>query len=254
MNGHLEPPDRVARALPLLVAYFPLGDAQIPLEWLDVYAQNRVDFVEFGWPARDPYLDGPDVRSSMARALTTDVLASLAEAKRRLARFASPPRALLMTYAEARHAGLDHAELLRGLASLLVVGSPEDPIRKTLETQARLAGATISTFLPLPLTEPDIVAAQRASGYAMLQAAAGVTGPRPTLDPANGARIRRLRSSGVTAPIVLGFGVSQGTHARAARDLGAEGVVVGSAALRAASQGRSKLDALLHEIRTGLDD
>ena len=36
---------------------------------LDLYADAGVDVVECGWPARDPYLDGPDVRASMARAL-----------------------------------------------------------------------------------------------------------------------------------------------------------------------------------------
>jgi tryptophan synthase alpha chain len=62
-----------------------------------------------------------------------------------------------------------------------------------------------------------------------------------------------LRAGGVAAPILLGFGVSNGEQARAAVDLGADGVVVGSAALRAALVGRTELKALLKDLRMGLD-
>jgi len=62
-----------------------------------------------------------------------------------------------------------------------------------------------------------------------------------------------LRAAGVTAPIVLGFGVSSGEHARAAVAHGADGIVVGSAALRAALEGAHELAALLKDLRRGLD-
>jgi tryptophan synthase alpha chain len=238
---------------PLLVAYFPLGDPDTPIEWLDVYAESGVDFVEFGWPARDPYLDGPDVRTSMARASPSAALAALTHAKRRLGARAAPPRSLLMTYAEALHPGLDNNELFCALDAVLVVGSPANPLRMAMEAGARRTGAAICAFLPLPLRADDIGAARRADGYAMLQAAPGVTGPRQALDPSNGERIALLRREGVAAPVVLGFGVSQAAHARAAVKWGADGIVVGSAALRAARAGRAELGALLKELRGGLD-
>ena len=96
-------------------------------------------------------------------------------------------------------------------------------------------------------------AARRADGYVMLQAAPGLTGPRPSLDPSNAGRIATLRADGVAAPILLGFGVSNGEQARAAVGLGADGVVVGSAALRAALERPSKLARLLKDLRKGLD-
>ncbi len=238
---------------PLLAVYFPLGDPEAPLEWLDVYAESGVDIVEFGWPARDPYLDGPDVRDSMARASPGGALAALTPARRRLAARVAPPRSLLMTYAEAGHPGLDNVELFCDLDAVLIVGSPGDPLRIAMETGARRAGAAVCAFLPLPLNEQDIDAARRADGYAMLQAAPGVTGPRPSLDPSNAERIARLRREGVRAPVVLGLGVSPRAHARAAVEGGAKGVVVGSAALRAARAGRAELAALLKALRSGLD-
>ena len=87
----------------------------------------------------------------------------------------------------------------------------------------------------------------------MLQAAPGLTGPRAWLDPGNARRIAQLRGAGVAAPIVLGFGVATGEQARAALAQGAQSVVVGSAALRAALQGRAALATLLRDLRRGLD-
>lgn len=239
---------------PTLVVYFPLGDPEFPIDGLDVYAERGVDFVELGWPARDPYLDGPDVSASMARASLGDPRAALAAALARLASGARGPKALLMTYAEPGHPALDDERFFQGLDALLVAGKPNDPIRAALEARARRSGVAISTFLPLPLTEADIGAALDADAYVMLQAAPGVTGPRATLDPANRERIARLRAAGVRAPILLGFGISEGAQARAAVELGANGIVVGSAALRAARRGRSELETLLRDLRNGLDD
>jgi tryptophan synthase alpha chain len=80
-----------------------------------------------------------------------------------------------------------------------------------------------------------------------------VTGPRATLDPISASRIETLRASGIAAPILLGFGISDGAQARAAMDLGADGVVVGSAVLRAALQGRSVLALCLKDLRNALN-
>lgn len=236
---------------PLLIAYFPLGDPATPLDALDVYAQSGVDYVELGWPARDPYLDGSDVRASMARASQGAALADLAQAKRTLRGMA--PRSLLMTYAEADHPALENDEMFNGLDSLLLVAPPHDPHRRAMETRARRAGTTICVFLPLPLSANDIASARQADGYVMLQAAPGVTGLRPSLDPSNRERIALLRREGVSAPLVLGFGVSQAEHARAAVEFGADGIVVGSAALRAGREGREALGVLLRALRSGLD-
>lgn len=235
---------------PLLVVYFPLADTLVGRDLLDVYAQAGVDVVECGWPARAPYLDGPDVRAAMARA--ADPATAWADVR---ARHSSPagPKPLLMTYAEPGHPGLADEGFFAGAYGLVAVGPAGDATRTALEARARGAGAAVCAFLPLPLAQADIEAARRASGYVMLQAAPGLTGPRAGLDPANGARIADLRARGVAAPILLGFGVSTGEQARAARDLGADGVVVGSAALRAALRGRAALAALLKALRGGLD-
>jgi tryptophan synthase alpha chain len=233
-----------------LIVYFPLADPAVGPDLLTLYAEAGVDVVECGWPARAPYLDGPDVRAAMARA--GDPAAAWADVRARLSGRARP-KPLLMTYAEPGHPGLADESFFAGAYGLIAVAPAGEATRTALEASARRAGAAVCAFLPLPLSEPDVEAARRASGYVMLQAAAGLTGPRAALDPANAARLADLRVRGVVAPLMLGFGVSTGEQARAARDLGADGVVVGSAALRAALRGRAALAALLHNLRRGLD-
>jgi tryptophan synthase alpha chain len=242
-----------AATRPRLIAYFPLADAAVPVDLLELYAEAGVDVVEFGWPARAPYLDGPDVRASMARAVGGDPHAAFAAARRRLANRREAPKALIMSYAEQGHPALIDPAFYRDADAALVVAPANDALRREIEARAVAAGAALSTFVTLPIASADIAAARRASEYVMLQAAAGVTGPRESLDPDNRSRVAALRASGVEAPIVLGFGVSDGEQARAAVDFGADGVVVGSAVLRAALNGRAEVAALLRQLREGLD-
>jgi tryptophan synthase alpha chain len=236
-----------------LTVYFPLADPAVPVETIDLYAGAGVDIVEFGWPARNPYLDGPDVSASMARALSGAPAAALKAARGRLARKSASPKALVMTYAERPHPALVERGVFDGVDGVLVVAPPNDERRAAIEREAREAGAAISVFVPIVPDPGDEAAAGQADFYVMLQAAAGLTGPRASVDPANAARIARLRAGGVAAPILLGFGVSNGEQARAAVGFGADGVVVGSAALRAALAGPAELKALLKDLRMGLD-
>jgi tryptophan synthase alpha chain len=235
-----------------LIVYFPLGDPALAPDLLELYSDSGVDVVECGWPASDPYLDGPDVRASMARALPYDPARAWSAVRQQLDR-RSGPRALLMTYATKRQIGLDDPEFFSGAYGVLAVAPAGDLSREALEAHARASGAAVCSFLPDPLCEDDIAQSRSADGYVMLQAAPGLTGPRLSLDPANAERIARLRASGISAPIVLGFGVSTPEHARLALALGADGVVVGSAALRAALQGPAALATLLKGLRRGLD-
>lgn len=236
-----------------LAAFFPLADPLAPIDLLDIYAGEGVDYVEFGWPAKGPYLDGPDVRDAMTRAGSADPGAALLSCCERLAGRSDRPQALLMTYAEPEHPALVNQKLFEAIDALLAVAPANDAVRVSMETLARANGTAVSSFLALPLADADVFAATQASGYVMLQAAPGVTGPRATLDPDNAVRISALRAKGISAPILLGFGISNGAQARAAIDLGADGIVVGSAVLRAAIQGPSALAHCLKDLRNALN-
>lgn len=238
---------------PLLSCYFPLGDPAVPVELLDIYAGEGVDVIEIGMASPEPFLDGADVRASMARADRASWRGDLDAVFDRLSRFRNPPRTLLMTYADEAHPAFAEQGLWRGLDSLLVVAHEGDALAAKLEKCATAEDIALSAFLPLPLSDESMARARRAEFYVMLQSNDGPTGPRKEVDPGNAARIASLKAAGVTAPIMLGFGISNGAQAREACDLDADGVVVGSQVLRAALLGADELKALLHDLRSGLD-
>src|SRR5262249_32255464 len=157
---------------------------------------------------KDPYLDGSDVRASMSRAATGNPRASFDAARERLATRAKSPKALIMTYAEEGHPALADSDFYRDVDGTLVLAPPGDQRRAAMEADARRMGTKVSAFMPLPFSDDDTASAVRADFYVMLQAAPGVTGPRAALDADNAGRIAGLRAEGVTAPIMLGFGIS----------------------------------------------
>lgn len=239
--------------LPALACYFPLGDPRVPVGMADVYADHGVDVLEIGLASADPFLDGPEVRGSMARADRSRARADLDRLLDRLARRGDAPACLLMCYADADHPGRAEPAFWAGLDSVLVVASEAAPLRRQIEATARAAGLSPSAFLSLPVGAAGLEAARSAGFYVMLQAAEGLTGPREEVDPGNAGRIAALRAAGVAAPVLPGFGVSTGAQARALRDMGADGVVAGSSVLKAALAGAAPLAALLRDLREGLD-
>src|SRR5208337_3406120 len=132
---------------PLLIAYFPLADTSVPVDLLDLYADAGVDVVEFGWPAREPYLDGPDVRDSMARAARGDPRAAFDAARRQLSGRQKAPRRLIMTYAEEGHPALVDPAFFSGVDAMLVVAPAGDKLQEDIEARARSAGAALSAFV-----------------------------------------------------------------------------------------------------------
>jgi tryptophan synthase alpha chain len=82
----------------------------------------------------------------------------------------------------------------------------------------------------------------------------GVSGARTGISPENRALLDRVRASGVTAPLTLGFGIADGDGARAAVACGADGIVVGSAVVAAAMDSGAALRAILQELRKAVDE
>ena len=72
------------------------------------------------------------------------------------------------------------------------------------------------------------------------------------LDPSLEKKIQKLRVEGVEAPIALGFGISTPGQARQAIEMGADGIITGSACVAAATKGASVLREYLCSMRSAL--
>jgi len=243
-----------ARDAKALVVYITAGhpDRARSLALLRGIADAGADVIELGVPFSDPLADGPVIQASSQRALeqgmTFDgVLALAAEAKVDvplvLFSYLNPivaagPTAL----ARAAAAGI-HGLLVTDLP---VGGDPQ------LE---REIGASQLAFIRLvaPTTPTPRMAeiAQHGSGFVYLISRLGVTGMQSEIASGLSETIERLRSA-TKLPVCVGFGISGPEQAASVAKL-ADGVVVGSAVVRAAETSVEAAVKLVREMREAID-
>lgn len=215
-------------------------------------ASAGADVLEVGVPFSDPLADGPVIQASSQRALAQgiafdDVLEIIAAAK-----VASP--IVLFSYLNPLlAAGPDALERAAqaGAHGVLVTDLPvgADPERE------RWFGESPLAFIRLvaPTTPADRMReiSTHGSGFVYLISRLGVTGVRDALPPDLPETVARLR--GVTAlPICVGFGVAGPEQAAAVARL-ADGVVVGSAIVRAADESVDRAVAFAATLRAAID-
>ncbi|GAC1419096.1 MAG: tryptophan synthase subunit alpha [Gemmatimonadaceae bacterium] len=214
--------------------------------------EGGADIIELGVPFSDPIADGPVIQASSQRALeqgmTYDgVLSIVAGAKSGL------PVVLFSYLNPILAAGPDALTRAAeaGASGILVTDIPvgADPARE------EWLGSSPLAFIRLvaPTTPRDRMAeiARHGSGFVYLISRLGVTGIQETTATSLPDTIRRLRST-TTLPICVGFGISTPKQARSVGEL-ADGVVVGSALVRAAERGPEEVLKLTRSLREGLD-
>jgi tryptophan synthase alpha chain len=237
---------------PSVVAYVPVGD---PLadgaDHLDVYRDAGVAVLEVGIPSRDPWLDGPEVAGSMQRALEagTDP-GTIAE---RLARWRAglegpSPAIVWFVYPDLPFAAIEHAARLGAIDGLLMLDPWRHPEAERLSALLASLGLARCVFIPWEASAPDLRTAETATGYLMVQARPGLTGGNREPDvPSLQVELARLHAPGI--PIVAGFGVHDPATVRRVMRADVEGVVVGTACVRALrDDGPEGLARLLREL------
>lgn len=214
---------------------------------------SGLDILELGVPFSDPTADGPAIQAASQRALAAGTtVARVLEMVRRLRRDWEAP-IVLFGYAnpffrygyerlarEAAEAGVD-AMLVVDLAF-----EESSELRRALQRHG--------LFL-IPLVAPTTPRSRRAAilarsdGFVYYIMVTGVTGARENLAQDLAEHVRELRTI-TRLPIAVGFGIKDGRQAAEAARV-ADAVVVGSALVAAASEGR--IGQLVGELRRGLD-
>ena len=237
-----------------LVCYVTAGhpDLAQSLETLRGLEEGGADIIEVGVPFSDPIADGPIIQASSQRALengtTYDrVLELVAGAKLGIP-------VVLFSYLNPILAAGDDA-LIRaaeaGVSGILVTDIPvgADPAREEWLGNSPLA--FIRLVAPTTPRERMGEIARHGSGFVYLISRLGVTGVQENTASELPETIARLRST-TKLPICVGFGISTPAQARSIGKL-ADGVVVGSALVRAAEQGVAAVLGLTKSLREGLD-
>jgi tryptophan synthase alpha subunit len=159
-----------------------------------------------------------------------------------------------MAYPDLDFEKLRSRGALEKIDGLLLLGLKDRPDCKDILDALAISDVRCIGFVPSHYSDIDLGLARSCGGYVMLQAAPGATGPRKNVDKANQRKIAELKSEGITCPILLGFGISTPEQAREACDLGADGVVIGSACVRLALQGPSAVRDFVGSVRQILGD
>lgn len=246
--------DRAAAGRKALVCYVTAGHPtpQATVELLWSLPDAGADVIEVGIPFSDPLADGPVIQGSSNIALAQGVTLERALALVEEARPAAP--VVLFTYLNPLLAGGDQA-LARarasGVSGLLVTDLPvgADPARE----QWCAASGMDFVRLVAPTTPAPRMAeiGRHGSGFVYLISRLGVTGERDALAADLPDTVARLRTV-TTLPICIGFGISTPAQAAAAARL-ADGVVVGSALVRAAGRSVAEALALVRSLREAMD-
>lgn len=222
------------------------------LELLRGLETEGADIIEIGVPFSDPIADGPVIQDSSQKALAAGM--TLEKTLEIVSRADLTVPVVLFTYLNPLlAAGPDVLERASaaGVDGILLTDLPvgADPDREKWLGDSDLA------FIRLvaPTTPVDRMReiALNGSGFVYLISRLGVTGAQSSLASELRETSDRLRSA-TDLPIYVGFGISNGEQARAAASA-ADGVVVGSALVKAAGESIDKALSLTRSLRTALD-
>jgi len=252
-----------------LVTYLCIGDPSLEesIDLARACVGAGADVLELGVPFSDPTADGPAIQRASQRAIVAGggLTATLRAA--RALRAVEPTVGIVVfgyynpffVRGEAR-AVADAAEA--GADALLVVDLPIEESTRLREAARAHAIGIVPLLAPTSRRERVAAVANPAVRatvpFVYYVSVTGVTGTGGLDAHSAGLHAARLRGE-LELPVVVGFGIDSRERARAAAE-GTDGVVVGSAVVRAIEQGKSAgarraaVEELVRSLRAGVDE
>lgn len=238
-----------------LTAYDP--DAEGSFERMSAVCAAGIDILEVGIPFSDPSADGPDVQAAMVRALKAgSTLHGALELVRRLRAEHDTP-IVLFSYCNpilSQAAGVEvTVQRIKdaGVDALLVVDAPPE-YAAILKTPAANVGLDwVGLIAPTSHAARRETVCAAASGFVYAVSLTGVTGASlDTEDDGLRQYLSELRAA-TELPVCVGFGIRTPAQVEALAPL-VDGVVVGSALVRAGVDGVAPLEELVGSLLDAL--
>lgn len=242
--------------IPFVVAGAPSTDATVTTA--GILASAGASLLEIGFPYSDPIADGPVIQAAYTRALSQglkldDVFATITRINTLPEVAGKVPLVGMMAYSLIHRRGperfLEQAQAA-GLSGLIV---PDLPLEESPPLAALAAARDLKLIqLVTPTTPPERARriAAASTGFLYCVSVTGITGERAVIPEELLRQLAWLREQ-TPLPLCVGFGISKPEHARALRDH-ADGVIVGSAVVRAQEQGPDTVRALAEGLVEGL--
>ncbi len=250
--------DLKAKKQAAFMPYHAMGypNRQTSLDVVMALAESGADLFEIGIPHSDPLADGPTVQAATDAAIrggttVADCLAMMGELRE--AGVAQPFCAMsyynpILAYGEERFV---RDAVDAGVDGLIIPDLPPGESMK-LEPACREAGLATIYFLAPTSTEARIRSvAAHATGFIYLVSVTGITGERASLPADLVDSVQRVRRH-TDLPLAVGFGIGNREQAAQVASI-ADGVIVGSAVVRAAGSagGAETVRALSKELAAG---
>lgn len=205
------------------------------------------DVIELGVPYSDPLADGPTIQAAATRALQQGTtLDRVLEVVRQVTPTITAPIVMFTYYNPIMARGLDKfCKQVReaGASGLLV---PDIPLEETDEIREVASSHGLELVL---LTTPTTPAARmeriaaNSQGFVYLVSLTGVTGMRGTMESRVEGLIESLKKA-TDKSVAVGFGVSGPEQAKQIKAWGADGVIVGSALVKALGEAGSSAEGM----------
>lgn len=236
-----------------LIAYFCAGDpdADTTLRAVVAAAQSGADIVELGMPFSDPTADGPAIQRASERALARGMtLKKTLELARRIRAECPVPLVLfgyynpILSYGEE---ALCRDAAAAGIDGLLVVDLPPEEAAVVRGPALKAGLAFVPLVAPTSVEARVDLAASVADAFIYYVSLTGVTGAGTADFDAAAQRAKQI-SARTGKPVCVGFGVSKGADVKRLAPH-VDGVVVGSALVRAIEGAKSPDDAV-EAVRT----
>ncbi|MFB6171444.1 MAG: tryptophan synthase subunit alpha [Haloarculaceae archaeon] len=255
---------------PAFVPYLAAGDpsADATAAYVRALVRGGADVVELGLPFSEPIAEGPTIQNAVFRSLdagtTPERYFSL------VADLDVDVPVVCMTY---------YNLIYRYGADETGTGGPEPFVARAAEVgidgfvvpdlPAEEAGPLRAAcdeygldlvFIVAPTTRGERLRRimDQVSGYVYVQARLGTTGARTDVSDQTAASLERVAEYDESIPKAVGFGISEGEHAREVIAAGADGVIVGSALVEIVAEGgddvaatAERLEAKARELKAG---
>jgi tryptophan synthase alpha chain len=246
-----------AALMPFLTMGYPERDSALSL--VPALVEAGADLVELGIPFSDPLADGATIQAASQRALANGMTLArcLEQAAILRRRDVGLPFVLMGYYNPILQMGLERFAQQVAAAGIDGVIVPDLPPEEATALQSLLRDRGVDeVFLLAPTSGNDRLGlvASRSSGFLYLVSLTGVTGARERIAPGLPAWVAQVRSA-TDLPLAVGFGISTPDQAAQVARF-ADGVIVGSALIRAIGAGdepRGAVAAFVASLRAGMD-